>query len=142
MSETKSKYAEKRLIHLSKEQEEKIASQKHQMIQNFVNELNQVQSRRFELGSALMISQAQYGGVESVDVEGCRMKAQDAVDADAKQKWAGLKSLFAEMGVRGPIPALEWAAKQCGVTLFDPLPEAPLVEVAKLDIESLSKVIQ
>lgn len=139
MNETKKNYSEKRLIHLSKEQEERMAQQKQQTIQNFVNELNQVQARRFELGSALMISQAQYGGVESVDVDACRAKAYTAVEADAKQKWALLKALFAEMGVQGPVPSLEWAARQCGIELF----EAPsLIEVAKLNTESLTAVIQ
>ena len=67
------------------------------------------------------------------------------VAADGTQKFEGLKSLFVELGVNGPIPALEWAAKQAGVTLFDVLPEAPepMVKLAEpLNIEELTKVVQ
>ncbi len=141
MDETKARYAAKRSIILTKEQEEKIAQQNHQAIQNYVNELNQVQARRFELGSALLIS-AHTGSIgDTFDpdalVTQCRATAEKMVAADMTQKFEGLKSLFRELDVRGPIPALEWAAKQAGVTLFDALPEAPepLVKLAEpLDI--------
>ncbi len=122
MSKTPVKKFEKRLIHLSKEQQEKMAAQSAQKIQAFIGEASQVQSRRFELASALLIAHVTKSGITETAadvVEQCRAVAALAVDADAKQKWSDLKVLFVEMGVAGPQPHLEWAAKQVGVTLFD-----------------------
>ena len=149
MDETKQRYAAKRSIILTKEQEEKIAQQNHQAIQNYVSELNQAQARRFELSSALLIATMTGKFEAAVDgdalVSSCRAIAEKMVAADMLQKFTKLKELFAELCVRGPIPALEWGAKQAGVVLFDPLPEAPepLVKLAEpLNIDELTKVVQ
>lgn len=155
MDETKKNYAQKRSIILTKEQEEKIAQQNHQAIQNYVNEMNQVQSRRLELASGILVA-SMTGGWTPNNVEDhvaiCRKTADALVNADCAERFTRLKALFEELGVRGPIPALEWGAKQAGVTLFDPLPELewgakqagePLVKLAEpLNIDELTKVIQ
>lgn len=145
MSDTKKKYAEKRLIHVTKEQEERMAQQAHAKVQAYVNELNQMQARRFELATALLIADATKNGLGYTDggaavVETARSVASAMVEADAKQKWEGLKALFAELSVPGPQDALEWAAKQVGVTLFDVLPEAPESLIVAPTIEAIEKV--
>lgn len=147
MSETKQKYATKRLIHVTKEQEERMAQQSHAKVQTFVNEANQIQARRFELSSALLIAEVTRNGslsTSSSDVDRCRSLASKMVGDDSFQKWTDLKALFVELDVRGPQPALEWAAKQAGVTLFDPLPEAPeeslIIDPATEDMAALEKV--
>lgn len=122
MSETKQKYAEKRLIHVTREQEEKMATQRIQGIQQFVGEAAQIQARRCEMTMALLTAHATrngIGGTSAADAEACRQLAHLVVDSDSRQKWTDLKALFVELGVRGPQPHLEWSAKQCGVVLFD-----------------------
>lgn len=132
----------KRLIHLSKEQEEKMAAQSAQKIQAFIGEANQIQARRCEVMVALLAAEVTKNGVAAtteVEVEKARTLAHLAVDADARQKWNDLKKLFVELGVHGPQPHLEWAAKQLGITLFDEpaesegvIIEATAAEVAKV----------
>lgn len=145
MSETKQRYAKKNLIHLSKEQEEKLAAQSHAKVQAFVNELNLVQSRRFELASALLIAKAGRDNVGPEDVEACRALASEMVDADAKQKWSDLKAVFVDLNVQAPQPPLEFAAAKVGVTLFDVLPEEPaplIINPSTEDMDALTKVVQ
>lgn len=142
-NETKGRYAAKRLIHISKEQEERMAAQSAQKIQAFAAEAAQVQGRRCELMGALLVAHVGKVGIDKLtdtDVETCRKTADLAVDLDSKQKWTGLKALFLELGVEGPQPHLEWAAKQVGVTLFDPPAEESLVQLAT--VEAVEKVIQ
>lgn len=145
-NETKGRYAAKRLIHISKEQEERMAAQSAQKIQAFAAEAAQVQGRRCELMGALLVAHVQDSGVPGsthdmeIVVERCRNLAHIAVDADSRQKWTDLKALFLELGVEGPQPHLEWAAKQVGVTLFDEPAEEPLVQLAT--VEGVEKVIQ
>ncbi len=110
---------QKRLIHVTKEQEEKMAQQSAQKIQAYCSELAQVQSRRFDISNLIISAQVQFAGVDSVDVDKVRALSQKLVDDDSRAKWTDLKALFAEMGVEGPQPHLEWAAKQVGVTLFE-----------------------
>lgn len=143
-NETKGRYAAKRLIHISKEQEERMAAQSAQKIQAFAAEAAQVQGRRCELMGALLVAHVTENGLPSNDFEGvvesARKLAHIAVDADSRQKWNDLKALFLELGVEGPQPHLEWAAKQVGVTLFDEPAEEPLVQLAT--VEGVEKVIQ
>ncbi len=110
---------QKRLIHVTKEQEERMAAQSAQKIQAYCSELAQVQSRRFDISNLVISAQVQHGGVASVDVDAVRALSQKLVDDDSRQKWADLKALFVEMGVEGPQPHLEWAAKQVGIDLFE-----------------------
>jgi len=110
---------EKKRIILSQAQRENMAAQSAQKIQAFCSELAQVQSRRFDISNLVISAQVQFGGVDSVDVEKVRALSQKLVDMDSKQKWSDLKALFEEMGVEGPQPHLEWAAKQVGVQLFE-----------------------
>lgn len=143
MTDTKKKYAEKRLIHVTKEQEERMAAESHAKVQAHVNELNQVQSRRFELSVGLLIAEVTRAGFpvdNATMVANCRALASEMVEADARQKWTDLKALFEELGVRGPQDALEWGAKQRGVTLFDPLPERPESLIVAPTIEAIEKV--
>lgn len=141
MNETTKKYGEKRMIHLSKEQEERIAAQSVQKIQAFIGEAAQIQSRRCEVMVALLSAAVTRDGVDKVNVEKCRALAHEAVDADSRQKWTDLKALFAELAINGPQPHLEWAARQVGVVLFDNPPEEPnLIQPATTT--DLSKVIQ
>lgn len=130
---TKQRYAEKRLIHLTREQEERIAAQSAQKIQAFVNELNQVQARRCEVMTGLLIAHVTHHGVADIGpdaVEKCQKLAHALVDADARQKWSDLKGVFAELGIKGPQPHLEFAAKRVGVILFDELVDAELAPPA------------
>lgn len=136
MSETKKKYSEKRLIQLTQEQEERMAAQSAQKIQAFVGELAQVQSRRCEVMVALLSSHVTKAGIQDVsdaDVEACLRVAHKAVEADSRQKWADLKAMFSELGVHGPQPHLEWAAKRVGVELFEApsLIQAPTIQTVE-----------
>ena len=146
--ETKQKYAQKRLIHVTKEQEERMARQSHERIQNFVNELNQMQARRFELTSGIVLASVTRDGLPGGEtdrvamVNEARALANQVVESDAKQKWEALKSLFVELNVPAPQPPLEWAAKQVGVTLFDVLPEEPEAMIVAPSTEELIKVTQ
>ncbi len=96
-----------------------MAAQSAQKIQAFCSELAQVQSRRFDISNLVISAQVQFGGVDSVDLDKVRELSQRLVDEDSRQKWRDLKALFKEMGVEGPQPHLEWAAKQVGIELFD-----------------------
>jgi len=122
---------QKRLIQLSREQEERMAQQSVQKIQAFVGEANNVQARRCEVMVALLSAHTQHVGIQAVtteDVATCKKAADLAVELDARQKFEELKRLFVELGIAGPQPHLEWAARQVGVTLFDEQPdEAPHV---------------
>lgn len=118
---------QKRII-LSREQEERHAAQAVQKVQAFVNEANNIQARRCEVMVALLTAHVTHagarsgalgGGTTQADVDRCRELAHYAVQEDAKQKFSDLKQLFAELGIKGPQPHLEWAAKTVGVTLFD-----------------------
>lgn len=146
MTDTKDRYAKKRLIHVTKEQEERMAQQAHAKVQAYVNELNQIQARRFELATALLIADVTKNGlgvtsqVKDLAVSTARELAAEMVEADAKQKWEGLKALFVELAVPGPQDALEWAAKQVGVTLFDVLPEEPDNLIVEPTIADVAKV--
>lgn len=138
---TKKKYSEKRLIQLTREQEERMAAQSVQKVQTFVSEAAQIQSRRCEFLVTIVNAQVMYGGVDSVDLAACHLLANQAVEVDARQKWADLKALFTELGIHGPQPHLEWAAKQVGVTLFEALPEAPML-ITQPSTEDILKVVQ
>jgi hypothetical protein len=113
---------EKKRIILSQAQRENMAAQSHQKNQAFVGELNMVQSRRFEVGVALLAAHVTAKGAAATsleDLQQCRHLAEQFVQLDAVQKWTGLKALAAEVGIEGPQPHLEWAAKQVGVELFE-----------------------
>lgn len=143
MNETMKQYGDKRLIHLTKEQEERMAAQSVQKIQAFVGEAAQVQGRRCEVMVALLTAHVTKKGIRSLqpkDIEACRQAAHIAVEADCRQKFSDLKSLFKELGITGPQPHLEWAAKQVGVTLFDLPPPTPIVQ--PVTVQDASKVIQ
>ncbi len=142
MNETKQRYAKKSLIHVTDEQKKRMAEQAQAKVQAHVNELNQVQARRFELASALLIAKAGYADVGAADIERFRMLASTMVDADAREKWTALKTLFVELEVPGPQAPLERAAAQVGVTLFDVLPEEPESLVLAPSTEELLKVSQ
>lgn len=133
----------KRLIQISREQEERMAAQAHQKAQAFTNEANMIQARRCEIMVALMAAETTKNGVASLTperIEQCRQAAHVAVDKDANQKFSDLKLLFKECGLSGPQPHLEWAARQVGVQLFDPEEDAPLI--VEPTPEQLVKVIQ
>ncbi len=138
----------KRLIQLSREQEEKMAAQAAQKVQNFVQEAAMIQGRRCEVMVALLAAQVTHAGVDALSesaIEKCRLAAHLAVAADARQKWSDLKLLFEELGINGPQPHLEWAAKQAGVTLFDAQPEeSPIIQVTAVlpSNDELTKVVQ
>ena len=141
MNETKQRYAKSK-IYLTDKQKAQIAAQAHAKVQAFTNEANQVQSRRFELASALLIAQAGREAVGIADVAHARLIASELVNADAVQKWSDLKALFAELGMNEPQPPLEWAAKQVGVTLIEALPDEPESLILTADSATLEKVIQ
>ncbi len=127
---------EKRRIILSKEQEEKHAAMSAQKAQAFVGELNMIQARRYETALTLLGAQVTHAGVASTtieDVAKCRTLADELIRADAVQKWTGLKTLAAAVGIEGPQPHLEWAARQVGVQLFEDSSPilAPDVEVSE-----------
>lgn len=127
----KSYAAEKRMIQLTREQEERMAAQSAQKIQAFANELAQVQSRRCELAAALLTAHVTLRGLDGtpmIFVASARQLATEAIREDSAQKWGAIKAMFAELGVEGPQPHLEWAAMQVGVKLFDPPPEKPLIQ--------------
>ncbi len=141
-TETKKRYKTKKLIHLTKEMEEKMAQQSAQKIQSFANELAQVQSRRLELTTLLLQAEVTRSGIASVtetEISKCVKVARDAIEADSLQKWTDIAALFAELEVHGPQPHLEWAAKRVGVTLFEELPEEPLIQPITTD--ELAKVV-
>lgn len=117
---------EKRRIIITKEQEEKMSAQSAQKIQAFLTELAQTQSRRCDLLGLIVSAQVTHGGVASVIVDDVEKLADVLERNNSKTKWTELRALFAEMGVEGPQPHLEWAAKQVGVRLF----EAPGIIIA------------
>ncbi len=122
MSKPSSYAGQKRLIQLSKEQEERMAAQSVQKIQAFVNEASQIQSRRCEVAIGLLaahVTARGIGATSNEDAVRCKELAEFIVEADARQKFTDLKKLFVELKINGPQPHLEWAAKQVGVTLFD-----------------------
>lgn len=135
---------EKNRIILSQEQQERMAQQSAQKIQQFANELSQVQSRRLELTGSLLTAHVTKHGIRDTtpaDVKACVEMAHAAVEADSLQKWTGIKALFAELGVHGPQPHLEWAAKKVGIVLFEEQAEdAPLI--VSPGAEDVLKVIQ
>lgn len=136
---------QKKII-LTREQKERHAAQAVQKIQAFVNEANNIQSRRCEVMVALLTAHVQhagarrsalgFGGTSKEDVDHCRLLAHYAVEEDAKEKFNDLKTLFAELGIQGPQPHLEWAAAQVGITLFDqpapPADEPKLIQPATI----------
>jgi len=124
---------EKRRIILSKEQEEKHAAQSAQKIQAYCSELAQTQSRRCDLLGLIVSAQVTHGGVSSVIVDDVEKLANTLERNNSRTKWTELRALFAEMGVEGPQPHLEWAAKQVGVQLFETasLILAPPVETSE-----------
>lgn len=133
----------RRLIQISKEQEERMAAQAHAKAQAFTNEANMIQARRCEVMVALMSAETTKNGIDALTperIEACRQAAHRAVDADAKQKFTDLKALFKHVGLTGPQPHLSWAAAQVGVELFDPEEDAPLI--IEPTPEQLVKVIQ
>lgn len=142
MNETKKMHAAKRMIHLSEEQEKRMAEQAAGRIQSFANELAQVQSRRCELMAALLTAHVTKVGVDKLldtDVMACSKAANLAIEADSFQKWTDIKAMFAELKIPGPQPHLEWAAKRVGVTLFDPVEEESLIHPPTVD--ELVKVV-
>ena len=99
-----------------------------QKVQAFVNEANNVQSRRCEVMVALLTAQA--GGRllrrrrarRQLIADHCRpWQHYAAVEEDARE--VATSKTPRRFGIRGPQPHLEWAAAQVGVQLFDPLPE-------------------
>lgn len=142
--ESMTTFKTKRLIQMSKEQEEKLANQRAESIQRYTNELAQVQGRRCELFAALLQAEITKNGAASIDAMGlaCIHKlATDAMTLDTRQKWEGLRDLFNEMGFEGPQPHLAWAAKKSGVELFPAETEdKPLIQPPTVD--DLVKVVQ
>lgn len=123
---------EKKRIFVTQEQQERMAAQSAQKIQAFANELSQVQSRRLELTGGLLTAHVTKHGLRDTtpaDVQSAVLLAGEAVRLDSVQKWTGIAALFAELGVEGPQPHLEWAAKQVGVVMF---PDAKPAEPERL----------
>ena len=143
MANKAKKKEEKRII-LSQAQREQMAEQSGQRNQRFVGELNMIQSRRFECALTLLGAHVTAKGVGEVtvaDVEKCRTLAAALVQADAVQKWSGFRDMAEEVGIEGPQPHLEWAAKQVGVVLWEPDEEESMILSPNV-IASEGKVIQ
>lgn len=66
-------------------------------------------------------------GAANVDLDACRKLAASVTEANRKQRWLDVKAVFKERGVKDCPEDFEWAARRCGVELFDQ-PTAPAAE--------------
>ncbi len=143
MANKAKKKEEKRII-LSEAQRQNMAEQSSQRAQRFLGELNMIQSRRFEVALTLLGAHVTGKGAAATtneDIAKVRALADELIRADAVQKWTGFRDMAEEVGIEGPQPHLEWAAKQVGVVIWEPEEEESLILSPDI-LTSEGKVIQ